>query len=109
MTLTQSQHNSASDFGVIRLQGHGTTVVADDLRTQLVMAADFSPTTAIDATEALSVGQAVLQLLIAARRDANERDHDFHFVGVSEAFSERVVNCQLATEIGMDAGKDISK
>jgi len=113
MSLTLNQPDAVPDpdtpdFGVIRLSGHGTTVTADDLRTQFVLASDYSATTAIDATELLSVGQAVLQLLIAARREASERDHRFHFIGASAAFSERVTSCQLADAIGLETAKDIS-
>ncbi|WP_277969514.1 hypothetical protein [Sphingomonas echinoides] len=94
--------------GVIILTGHGTTVTADALRTQFVIASDCAATTAIDASEMLSVGQAVLQLLIAARRDAALNDHPYHFTAASAAFTERVLGCQLADAIGLDAGKDIS-
>lgn len=98
----------AAEPGMIRLTGHGTTVTAGELCAELVLAADSAPTTAIDASELLSVGQAVLQLLIAAREDAVQNDHPFHFTGVSAAFSERVLGCQLAESIGLVAGKEIS-
>lgn len=109
MTLTHSQPEPDPGFGVISLSGHGSTVTAEELRTQLVGASDFADTTAIDASALVSVGQAVLQLLIAARREATAREHDFHFVGASAAFSERVVSCQLADAIGLEIGKDVSQ
>lgn len=108
MTLMPSQPDPANDFGVIRLTGHGTTTTAEDLRTQMIVASELCDSTTIDASEALSVGQAVLQLLIAARRDASSRDHDYRIVGASPAFSERVVSCQLADTIGLEIEKDIS-
>lgn len=108
MTLTPSQPDLLPQDGAICLSGHGTTVTAIDLRAQLVAAIDGSAATAIDASEMLSVGQAVLQLLMAARREATEQDHHLHFVGASAAFSERVMGCQLADAIGLDAGKDFS-
>lgn len=94
--------------GVIKLTGHATTVTAEGLRAELVLAAEGAATTAIDASELLSVGQAVLQLLIAAREDAVQHDHPFHFTGASAAFSERVLGCQLAESIGLTAGKEVS-
>jgi anti-anti-sigma regulatory factor len=108
MTLTLSQPDPASDLGTIRLIGHGSTVTAEDLRTQLVVASDFAEATAIDASESLSVGQAVLQLLIAARHEAGLRNHSLYFTAASVAFSERVQGCQLADAIGLETGKDVS-
>ena len=106
MTLTLSQPDPVPEPGVIRLTGHGSTVTAEDLRAELVLAADSGSMTSIDASELLSVGQAVLQLLIAARQDAALHNHPFHFTGASAAFAERVVGCQLAESIGLDAGKE---
>lgn len=103
-----SEPNAVPNFGNIRLHGHVTTVAAEDLRNQLIMAADHSVSTAIDATDVLSIGQAALQLLIAAKREATERDHDLHYTGASAAFRERVDTCQLADAIGLETGKDDS-
>jgi anti-anti-sigma regulatory factor len=108
MTLTLSQPDPAPDLGTIRLIGHGSTTTAEDLRTQLVLASDAAEATTIDASEMLSVGQAVLQLLIAARHEAGLRNHRFHYTGASAAFSERVHGCQLANAIGLEIGKDVS-
>ena len=99
---------AATDPGTIVLTGHATTVTAEAIRAELMLAADCASATAIDASELLSVGQAVLQLLIAAREDALQNDHLFHFTGASAAFSERVVGCQLAEAIGLEAGKEVS-
>ncbi|WP_033921502.1 STAS domain-containing protein [Sphingomonas sp. 37zxx] len=109
MTLTLSPPDPDAEPGVICLSGHGTTVTAVDLQAQLIAAADTVDGTAIDASSLLSVGQAVLQLLIAARQEAIEQDQDFRFVGVSDAFSERVSGCQLAEAIGLEAGKELSQ
>ena len=109
MTLTHSQPDPAPDLGTVRLTGHGSTVTAEELRTRLVLASDFAESTAIDASEMLSVGQAVLQLLIAARREAEPRNQRFAFTGASAAFSERVRGCQLADAIGLETGKDVSQ
>lgn len=107
MTLTPSQPNPAPDLGTICLTGHATTVTAEDLQAQLVAAADFSDGTSIDASELLSVGQAVLQLLIAARTEASANGRNLTIVGASPAFSERVASCQLAQAIGLETRKDV--
>lgn len=124
MTLTLSQLDPAQldpgqpdpgqpdpdpDFGAIRLVGHGTTVTAENLRTQLVVAFDLCDSTVIDTSESLSVGQAVLQLLIAARNEAKQHGHDFRFVATGAIFSERVNSYQLAEAIGLEIVKDISQ
>ncbi|EIZ78696.1 hypothetical protein WSK_2744 [Novosphingobium sp. Rr 2-17] len=109
MTLTLSQPDPTPDSSTIRLSGHGTTIVAEDLLTQCVGASDLRDSTAIDASEALSVGQAVLQVLIAARREADARGHAYRFVSASAAFSDRVNSCQLADAIGLEIGKDVSQ
>ncbi len=80
--------------------GCGTTM-ADELRTQLVLAADFADATAIDASGVESVGQAVLQLLVAARREAVRDGHQFTIVAASPAFVDRVTACGLAQAIGL--------
>ncbi len=108
MTLAPNQPEPAHVPGVIRLTGHGTTVTADDLRTELVLASDCAGT-AIDASEMQSVGQAVLQVLVAARNDALLHAQPFHFTATSDAFAERVTCCQLAESIGMDAGKETAR
>ncbi len=114
MTLTPSPPDPSTpadmpDTGIIRLSGHGSTVMAMDLRTQLVAAAESSAATVIDASELLSVGQAVLQLLIAARHEATARTQNLSYIGASTAFSERVASCQLAHAIGLETAKDISQ
>lgn len=108
MTLTLPQPESEPGPGTICLAGHGTTVTAQDLRMRLVAASDLEKATAIDASELLSVGQAVLQLLIAAKRDAEKHDRRLNYTGASAAFSERVEGCQLANAIGLKTGKDVS-
>lgn len=87
--------------GPIRLPAHGTTVTAEDLRVRLVLAADFDGRIEIDASQVESVGQAVLQLLIAARADAEQNDQPFAILHPSAAFVQRVNGCRLADAIGL--------
>jgi anti-anti-sigma regulatory factor len=97
------EHDHVSD--VIRLTGHGTTATAEDLRSELVLAIGGAGTV-IDASEMHSVGQAVLQVLVAARNDALLHGRSFHFATTSDAFAERATRCQLTDLIGMDTGKE---
>lgn len=76
-------------------------MVADDLRVRLVLATDLSDTIAIDASEVESIGQAVLQLLIAARAEAAQDGGAMAIVNPSPAFADRVAKCGLASAIGL--------
>jgi len=93
---------------VIRLTGHGTTETAEDLRGELLLASNCAGT-AIDASEMYSVGQAVLQVLVAARNDALLHDRPFHFTATSDAFADRVTCCLLAELIGTDARRETAQ
>jgi anti-anti-sigma regulatory factor len=96
--------DAAADDRSLRLPAHGTTVTAEDLRVRLVLAADFDDTVEIDASEVESVGQAVLQLLVAARAEAAGTGHGFRIVNPSPAFIDRVSRCRLAEAIGLETG-----
>ena len=58
----------------------------------------------IDASEVESVGQAVLQLLVAARAEAASAGQAFRIVSPSPAFTDRVTRCQLAAALGLETG-----
>jgi anti-anti-sigma regulatory factor len=89
----------------LRLPAHATTVTAEDLRVRLVLAFDFDEAIEVDASESESVGQAVLQLLVAARGEASRNDHDFRIANPSPAFVERVTRCRLADALGLETGE----
>jgi len=92
--------------GPVRLPAHGTTVTAEDLRVHLVLAADYEGRTEIDASGVESVGQAVLQLLVAARIDADANGQAFAILNPSPAFVDRVTACRLAGALGIESEKD---
>jgi len=92
--------------GPVRLPAHGSTVTAEDLRVHLVLAADYDGRTEIDASGVESVGQAVLQLLVAARIDADANGQSFAILDPSPAFTERVAACRLADALGLETAKD---
>lgn len=87
--------------GPVRLPVHGSTVTAEDLRVRLVLAADFDGRIEIDASGVESVGQAVLQLLVAARGEAEADARPFTIIDPSRAFVERVTACRLADALGL--------
>lgn len=90
----------------LRLPVHGTTVAAEDLKVRLVLAADLDDELRIDASQVESVGQCVLQLLVAARAEAERKSLEFEIVNPSPAFIDRVVGCGLAEMLSPDTRKD---
>ncbi|MET0307322.1 MAG: STAS domain-containing protein [Sphingomonas sp.] len=93
-----------TDDRSLRLPAHGTTVTAEDLRVRLVLAADHDDAIEVDASQVESVGQAVLQLLVAARAEAQSAGQAFRILDPSPAFTDRVTRCQLAAAIGIETG-----
>jgi anti-anti-sigma regulatory factor len=89
------------DEGPILLPANGTTVAAEELQVRLVLAADRLPEIRIDASQVENVGQAVLQLLVAARTEADERGLDFEILSPSAAFLARVQACRLVEPLGL--------
>jgi len=79
--------------GAVKLPAHCTTTAAAGLHASLLAGA-----LTLDASEVESVGQAVLQLLVAARAEAGE---DFAIVNPSPAFVDRITNCRLAEAVGL--------
>ena len=77
----------------VKLPAHCTTTVAAGLHASLLAGA-----LTLDASEVESVGQAVLQLLVAARAEAGA---DFTIVDPSPAFVDRITNCRLAEAVGL--------
>lgn len=86
---------------------HGTTVTAEDLRVRMVLASDFDHAMEIDASAVESVGQAVLQLLVAAKAEADVQGQPFVICNPSPAFVDRVTACGLAAAIGLPTHEDI--
>ena len=93
-----------ADDRALRLPAHGTTVTAEDLRVRFVLAADLDDTIEVDASQVESVGQAVLQLLVAARAEAAANGQRFRIANPSQAFVNRVNSCRLADAVGLETG-----
>lgn len=86
----------------LRLPAHCTTVTAEDLRVRLVLAADLDGRIEIDASQVESIGQAVLQLLLAARVETQRAAQSFAILQPSAAFLDRVRGCSLAQSLGLE-------
>jgi anti-anti-sigma regulatory factor len=85
----------------LRLPANGTTVIAEDLRVRLVLAADLDEEILVDASEVENVGQAVLQLLVAARAEAERAGQQFTISNPSKAFADRATACRLSGALGL--------
>jgi len=83
----------------VLLPAHCGTVAAAAVRDQLLGAARGD--TAVDASAVESLGQAVLQLLLAAARDAAAAGRGFAILDPSSAFAGRVSRCGLAQSLGL--------
>ncbi len=96
-----SSMQSPPEERTLRLPAHGTTVIAEDLRVRLVLSADLDDEMIVDASEVESVGQAVLQLLVAARAEAQRNGQPFTIANPSPAFADRVAACRLGSALGL--------
>ena len=92
----------ADAAGPVALPPHGSTVVAEDLRVRLVMACDADGDIVVDGADVESVGQAVLQLLIATREEAERNGQTFTIANPSEALRRRISACGLSDHFGLE-------
>lgn len=99
--------SSSEEDRSLALPPHGSTVTAEDLRVRMVLASDFDGAMEIDAGAVESVGQAVLQLLIAARMEADARGQSFIIRNPSPAFAGRVAACGLAPAFGLTVEEEL--
>lgn len=81
-------------------------MIAEDLRVRMVLASDIEGRIDVDASAVESVGQAVLQLLIAGNAEAARIGQSFTIVAPSAAFVSRVESCRLAEAIGLRIEKE---
>ncbi|MBR0550965.1 STAS domain-containing protein [Sphingomonadaceae bacterium LXI357] len=102
MNSTLNPPEMADATETVRLPDNGTTVSAEELRVQLVLALDTHDAVTVDAGEVESIGQAVLQLLVAARAEAQAAEKPFTIINPTPAFVERVTRCRLADAVGFE-------
>ena len=89
--------------GYLRLLPNVSTVMAEDLRAALVLAADHDEAITIDARDTVSIGQAGLQLLIAARLEADRLDLPFAIEHARPELIERLTSLGLSELFGLGA------
>lgn len=82
----------------VTLPAHCNLVAAKALLRELT----DGPATAVDASQVEDLGQAVLQLLVAARRSAAANGQTFQISSPSDAFAARVSLCGLSGELGIE-------
>jgi len=85
----------------ILLPPSGTLIAAEELQPLLVLAMDCGDGLHLDASAVENVGQAMLQLLVAARREAEAAGQTFVIADPSPAFRERVSACRLEATLGL--------
>jgi anti-anti-sigma regulatory factor len=78
---------------IVKLPAHCTTTASADLHASLLAGA-----LTLDASDVESVGQAVLQLLVAARVEAGD---GFAIIDPSPAFVDRITACGLTEAVGL--------
>lgn len=100
MSLPHSPPEAGAPSGAtaIRLPAQCGTAAAPEIHRALVEAAAGGAPLAIDAGEVESLGQAVLQLLLAARTAVPA----LTIAPVSPAFADRVTALRLAPALGME-------
>jgi len=94
--------------GHLHLPENVTTVMAEDLRAGLVLAADHESAIFIDASETQSIGQAALQLLVAARLEADRLGLPFAIENARPELVERITGLGLAETLKLtdEKGQD---
>lgn len=85
----------------ILLPPGGTLAAAEELQPLLVLAADRGEGLHLDASAVENAGQAMLQLLIAARREAEASGLAFRIANPSNAFQERASACRVEAALGL--------
>lgn len=94
---------SGGEDRIVRLAANASTVTAADLRARLLAAIDGpGGDVRIDASGVASVGQAVLQVLVAARAEAASAGRGLTFIEPSPAFLDRVAACRLGDALGLE-------
>ncbi|WP_422058433.1 STAS domain-containing protein [Sphingomonas sp.] len=108
MTSQPNQPELApSPGGIIELPAHGVTVTAEELKVRLVLAADVGGDLVVDASAVESVGQAVLQLLLAARTEAEATGHRLIIQNPSPAFLARIEALGLSDRLGLSQTEEM--
>jgi anti-anti-sigma regulatory factor len=87
-------------MSMLPLPAYCATVAAQDLHGRL-LEVSVPDELSIDAGQVEHVGQAMLQLLVAARREATANGRSFAIIHPSPAFVARVRACRLDEALGL--------
>nr|WP_246586949.1 STAS domain-containing protein [Stakelama flava] len=98
---------SADAIDTIVLPVNGSTVNGEELKVRLVLATDLGGEVIVDAGEVESVGQAMVQLLLAGRAEADANGHPFTIINASPAFRTRIEALGLAGPLGLATEEEI--
>jgi anti-anti-sigma regulatory factor len=79
------------------------------LRARIVLAADQDEAIILDATETEAFGQAALQLLIAAEKEADRLDIRFAINNVRPSLLERLETLGLAEPLGLTSTDEFNQ
>ena len=93
--------------GPVMLPPHGSTVTAEDLRIGLVIASDVDGDIVVDGSEVESIGQAVIQLLIAAREEALGNGKEFIIANPSALLRQRLSACGISALLGLEEEEQV--
>lgn len=107
MDLAQSLLDGMDTGGPIVLPANLSTVMAEDLRVRLVFAADHDEAIILDAEATESIGQACLQLLIAAKREAERLELPFALEKLGDAVAARLTSLGLIDALGLRGNSDL--
>lgn len=93
---------------IVHLPANGATVTASALRERLIDAFEQGGATVIDGSAVQTIGQAVLQLMLAGRHQAAAAGTTWDIINASPSLVEMAQSCCLAEAIGLDLGKALA-
>ena len=101
MNSTPNQPDPCEPLPVLKLPANATTASAESLHAQLMALLEGPGCASIDASEVVNIGQAALQLVVAAQAQARAAGQPLAITNPSAAFSERIAQCRLTEHIGL--------
>lgn len=104
----QQQEAPADREDRVPMPANVTTVMVEDLRARLVLAADRDAAILIDASQTQTIGQAGLQLLLAAQAEAERLNIPFAIENPRPELAARIVSLGLAAVLGVAPQEDMS-
>lgn len=91
---------SQSETGRIAIEGDLTIYTALEMKNRLLGAIDAHQSAEVDLSGVTDMDTAGLQLMILAKREATRRDRQLQYVGHSQAVTEVLELCNMASYFG---------